>query len=109
MLPKLHSTNFEGMELIRALYKVKERHIISWAEYNKLRFSACACRFTEQSAHDESLSKRKETKELIKYIRTLNPEADDNIFRSLHNVNMATIPGWRDGDSKDCHTFLERF
>ncbi len=109
MLPKLHSTNFEGMELIRPLYKVKERHIISWAEYNKLRFLQCACRFTEQSAHDESLSKRKETKELIKYIRTLNPEADDNIFRSLHNVNMATIPGWRDGDSKDCHTFLERF
>ncbi len=109
MLPKLHSTNFEGMELIRPLYKVKERHIISWARYNGLEFLQCACKFTEQSAHNESLSKRKEIKELIKHIRALNPEADDNIFRSLHNVNMATIPAWRDADGKEIHTFLEKF
>ena len=109
MLPKLHSTNFEGMELIRPLYKVKERDIVSWANYNNLEFLQCACRFTEESEHNESLSKRKETKALIKYIRTFNKEADDNIFRSLHNVNMATMPGWRDSDSGDTHSFLERY
>ena len=109
MLPKLHSTNFEGMELIRPFYKVKERDIISWANYNNLEFLQCACRFTEESKHNESLSKRKETKELIKYIRTFNKEADDNIFRSLHNVNMATMPGWRDSDSGETHTFLEKY
>ncbi len=109
MLPKLHSTNFEGMELIRPLYKVKERDIVSWANYNNLEFLQCACRFTEESEHNESLSKRKETKALIKYIRTFNKEADDNIFRSLHNVNMATMPGWRDSDSGDTHSFLEKY
>ncbi len=109
MLPKLHSTNFEGMELIRPLYKVKERHIISWSEYNKLKFLRCACRFTAESEHNEDLSKRKEMKELIKQLRLKNPEADDNIFRSLHNVNMATIPGFRDSDSGELHSFLEKY
>ncbi len=109
MLPKLHSTNFEGMELIRPLYCVKERDIISWCNYNELKFLQCACRFTADSAFDESLSKRKETKELIKNIRKFNPVADDNIFRSLHNVNMATIPGWRESDSGEVHSFLERY
>ena len=109
MLPKLHSTNFEGMELIRPLYCVKERDIISWCNYNDLHFLRCACRFTEDSAFDESLSKRKETKELIKKIREFNPNADDNIFRSLHNVNMATIPGWRDSDCGKTHSFLDNY
>ncbi len=109
MLPKLHSTNFEGMELIRPLYCVKERDIISWCNYNNLHFLRCACRFTADSAFDESLSKRQETKELIKNIRKFNPEADDNIFRSLHNVNMATIPGWRDSDSGEIHSFIDNY
>ena len=109
MLPKLHSTNFEGMELIRPLYCVKERDIISWCNYNDLHFLRCACRFTEDSAFDESLSKRKETKELIKKIREFNPNADDNIFRSLHNVNMAAIPGWRDSDCGETHSFLDNY
>lgn len=109
MLPKLHSTNFEGMELIRPLYRVKEREIVSWAQYNDLHFLRCACRFTADSATDESLSKRLETKELIKHIRKLNPDADNNIFKSLHNVNMATIPAWRDKDSGDIHSFLEKY
>lgn len=109
MLPKLHSMNFEGMELIRPLYCVKERDIISWCNYNDLHFLRCACRFTEDSAFDESLSKRKETKELIKKIREFNPNADDNIFRSLHNVNMATIPGWRDSDCGETHSFLDNY
>ncbi len=109
MLPKLHSTNFKGMELIRPLYKVKERDIISWSRYNELEFLQCACKFTEQSAHHESLSKRKEIKELIKELRKVNAEVDDNIFRSLHNVNLATIPGWRDRDSGEQHSFLENY
>ena len=109
MLPKLHSTNFEGMELIRPLYKVKENDIISWANYNGLRFLQCACKFTEQSTEREDLSKRKETKALIEYIKTFNPNADDNIFRSLHNVNIATLPGFRDCDSGNIHSFLEKY
>ena len=109
MLPKLHSTNFEGMELIRPLYKVKEEHIIAWSNYNDLHFLQCACKFTEQSSEREDLSKRKETKALIKYIKTFNKNADDNIFRSIHNVNMATIPGWRDSDLGELHSFLEKY
>ena len=109
MLPKLHSTNFEGMELIRPLYKVKEEDIIKWAEYNGLKFLQCACKMTEKNPDVELASKRKETKELIKYIKSFNKEAEDNIFRSLHNVNMATIPAWRDSDSGEIHTFLEEY
>lgn len=109
MLPKLHSTNFEGMELIRPLYKVKERDVIAWANYNDLQFLRCACKFTADSAEDEMLSKRKEMKALVKTLRKTNPDADDNIFRSLHNVNMATIPGWRDSDSGEKHSFIEQY
>lgn len=109
MLPKLHSTNFEGMELIRPLYKVKEKDIISWAEYNGLKFLQCACKMTEKNADIELLSKRKEIKQLIANIKKENPEVDDSIFRSLHNVNLATIPGWRDRDSGELHSFLEKY
>ena len=109
MLPKLHSTNFEGMELIRPLYKVKEKDIISWANYNGLRFLQCACKFTENSTEREDLSKRKETKALIEYIKTFNANADDNIFRSLHNVNLATLPAFRDCDLGEIHSFLEKY
>ena len=109
MLPKLHSTNFEGMELIRPLYKVKEKDIINWAEYNGFKFLQCACKMTEKNADIELASKRKEIKQLIADIKLQNPEADDSIFRSLHNVNMATLPGWRDCDNGELHTFLERY
>ena len=109
MLPKLRSTNFEGMELIRPLYKVKEKDIIAFAKYNSLEFLQCACKFTEESSQKEELSKRKEIKNLIKYIKTQNPEADDNIFRSLHNVNLAALPGWRERDSGEVHSFTEDY
>ena len=109
MLPKLHSTNFEGMELIRPLYRVKEKDIIAFAKYNGLEFLQCACKFTEESTQKEELSKRKEIKNLIKYIKTQNPEADDNIFRSLHNVNLAALPGWRERDSGEVHSFTEDY
>lgn len=107
MLPKLHSTNFEGMELIRPLYKVKEQDIISWSKYNGLEFLQCACKMTEKNSDLENTSKRRETKQLIADILKFNPEADDNIFRSLHNVNLATIPGYRDSDSGKLYTFNE--
>ncbi len=109
MQPKLHSTNFEGMELIRPLYKVKERDIISWSKYNGLEFLQCACKMTEKNSDLENASKRKETKALIEDILKFNPEADDNIFRSLHNVNLATIPGYRDSDSGHLYTFKELY
>lgn len=109
MPPKLHSTNFEGMELIRPLYKVKEKDIIAFADYNGLRFLRCACKLTAQSEEIESLSKRKEIKSLIAEIKKTNPQADDNLFRSLHNVNLATIPGFRDRDAGEWHSFLETY
>ncbi len=109
MLPKLHSTNFEGMELIRPLYKVKEKDIISWSNYNGLKFLQCACKMTEKNADIEGLSKRKETKKLIEDIKKFNPNADDNIFRSIHNVNLATLPGYRDCDIGELHSFLEKY
>ncbi len=109
MLPKLHSTNFEGMQLIRPLYRVKEADIISWANYNGLHFLQCACKLTAESKDREDLSKRKETKALIKYMNSINPNAADNIFRSLHNVNLATMPAYRDCDSGEIHSFLEKF
>ena len=94
MLPKLHSENFLGLELIRPLYLVKEYSIISWAKYNNLEFINCACKFTEKvSNSDESISKRKEMKELIKHLRELNPEIDYNIFKSLDNINLNCVLG----------------
>ena len=109
MLPKLHSTNFEGMELIRPLYCVKEKDIISWCNYNNLKFLQCACHFTEESQYNESLSKRKEIKALIKELKKINPDVDDNIFRSMHNVNLATMPGFRDSDNGQWHSYLEKY
>lgn len=109
MLPKLRSTNFEGMELIRPLYKVKEKDIIAWAGYNELKFLQCACKFTSESEHNEDISKRKEIKALIKEMKRVNPHVDDNIFRSIHNVNLAGIVGYRDSDSGDKHSYLEKY
>ena len=94
MLPKLHSENFQGLELIRPLYLVKEYSIISWAKYNNLEFINCACKFTEKvSNSDESISKRKEMKELIKHLRELNSDIDYNIFKSLDNINLNCVLG----------------
>ncbi len=109
MQPKLHSTNFEGMELIRPLYKVKEQDIISWSRYNGLEFLQCACKRTEKNSDLENSSKRREIKALIAEIKKINPSVDDNIFRSLHNVNLATLPGYRDSDSGRLYTFNELY
>lgn len=109
MLPKLKSSNFQGLELIRPLYKVKEKDIIAWAKSNSLEFLQCACRFTEDSQIYEGLSKRKEIKNLIADIKKINPNVDDNIFRSLHNVNLSQIVGFREADKGKLHSFLENY
>ncbi len=109
MLPKLKSTNFEGMELIRPLYKVKERDIIAWSNYNELQFLQCACKFTKDSKHNEDLSKRKEIKKIIADIRGINPNVDDNIFRSMHNVNIGNMLGLRERDNGTVHSFNELY
>ena len=107
MMPKLHSENFEGLELIRPLYLVKEDDIISWKNATNLTFINCACRFTEKSAIDNNVSKRKEMKELIKNLRKINKEIDHNIFKALDNINLNCVLGTKkDGIYK---SFLEEY
>lgn len=106
MMPKLHSTNFEGMELIRPLYYVKEKDIISWVNYNSLKFLNCACRFTEKN-EKENNSKRSEIKKLIADLKKQNPNVDHNIFKSTCNVNLATIIGYHIND--DVYNFLDDY
>lgn len=109
MMPKLKSLNFGNMELIRPLYKIKERDIIAWSKFNGLRFLNCACRFTEKSEQHEDLSKRRETKKLIEQMRKNNPDVDNNLFKSMHNVNLSAIPGYRLRDGDELHSFLEKY
>lgn len=97
MPPKLKSDNFENMELIRPLYHVREKDIIAWKKSNELEFLQCACKLTEGLKNDVIKSKRQETKELIKRLKEINPDIDKNIFRSIHNVNLDTIVGYRKG------------
>ena len=110
MLPKLHSTNFEGMTLIRPLYCVHEDDIIAWARDNSLEFIQCACRLTERSAADTgdvNVSKRKEIKLLLSRLRQDNPNIEKSIFNSIHAVALDTMPGFKTGGVE--HSFLERF
>ena len=95
MMPKLKSENFEGLELIRPLYLVKEEDIIAWKNKNELTFLNCACRFTEKQENKEIEGKRKEVKELIKNLRKINPNIDNNIFKSMDNVNLECILGYK--------------
>ena len=108
MMPKLHSDNFEGLELIRPMLLIKEEDIIAWKKYNELTFINCACRFTEGcSLINDGTSKRKEMKELIKNMRKTNPSIDQNIFKALENVNMNCILGWhKDGEK---YSFLDEY
>ena len=94
MMPKLHSDNFPGLELIRPLYLVKEEAIISWRNFNELTFINCACRFTEGcSIINDGTSKRKEIKELIKKLRLVNKNIDSKIFKSMDNINLECVLG----------------
>ena len=109
MMPKLHSTNFPGMELIRPLYYVREDDIKHWRDYNKLNFIQCACKFTEtcSTCHTDGTtsSKRLETKKLIAELKKTNPFIEKNIFRSTENISKQTILGLKDKGVK--HSFLE--
>ncbi len=108
MMPKLHSDNFPGLELIRPLYLVKEQAVISWKNSNNLTFINCACKFTERTANSrESISKRKEMKELIQSLRKVNKDIDYNIFKALDNINLNCVLGTKkDGKYK---SFLEDY
>ncbi len=110
MPPKLRSTNFPGMELIRPLYCVHEDDIIAWKNYNGLEFLQCACRFTERcEISDDSIehSKRQEIKELIKKLKKTNPNIEKSIFSSIHNVCLDTMVNYKSKGVE--HTFTERF
>lgn len=110
MMPKLHSTNFEGMELIRPMYLVREEDIIHWMNYNDLHFIQCACRLTESCAScggTEKGSKRAEVKELIRELRKKSPYIEMNIFRSMENVNLDTVIGYKCQGER--HHFLDTY
>ena len=111
MMPKLHSENFEGMELIRPLYLIREEDIKKWRDYNDLYFLQCACRFTDALATSEAdskaMSKRAETKQLIAKIKEINPLAEAHIFKSVENVNLSTIIAYKENGVK--HHFLDDY
>ena len=108
MIPKLKSTNFKGMELIRPLYCVHEDDIIAWARYNKLEFIQCACRFTDAEFVSETGgTKRSEIKELIRELKKTNPNIEKSIFNSLHRVHLDTFVGFK--TKGEFHSFLERY
>jgi len=111
MMPKLHSTNFEGMELIRPLYLIREEDICKWRDYNDLHFLQCACHFTEtcSSCHEDGTtsSKRLETKKLIAKLKENNPFVESNIFRSVENVNLDTIIEYKKNGVR--HHFLDTY
>ena len=111
MMPKLHSSNFEGMELIRPLYLVRESDICAWRDYNELHFLQCACHFTDTctTCHEDGTtsSKRLETKKLIAQLKETNPFIEYNIFRSVENVNLDTIVEYKKDGVR--HNFLEEY
>ena len=110
MMPKLHSTNFEGMELIRPLYLVREDDIKAWRDYNGLNFIQCAYKFTDTCTtcnNEENQSKRVEIKELIKTLKQVNPHVESNIFRSVENVNIDTVIAYKQNGVK--HNFLDEY
>ena len=107
MIPKCHSENFEGMELIRPMYGIKENDILHWVKYNNLTFIQCACKMTEKSNEEEN-SKRKEIKNLIQELKKTNPDIENNLFRSVHQVYVHTFPGYKTSDH-EYHTFLENY
>lgn len=107
MIPKCRSENFAGMELIRPLYGIKEEDILRWVRYNDLTFIQCACKMTEKSSQENN-SKRKEIKNLINELKKTNPDLENNLFRSVHQVYLHTFPGYKTSDH-EYHTFLENY
>jgi tRNA(Ile)-lysidine synthase TilS/MesJ len=110
MLPKLHSTNFEGMELIRPMYCIHEDNIIAWKRYHQLEFIQCACRFTENCTTCDNGgggSKRQEIKTMLRRLKRDNPNIEKSIFNSIHTVSLDTFPGYKQKGIE--HSFLEKY
>ena len=110
MMPKLHSTNFPGMELIRPMYLIREADIKTWRDVNGLHFIQCACKFTDSCTtcgNEENRSKRAEIKELIQTLKAKNPEVEAHIFRSVENVNVDTVIAYKKHGKKI--SFLEEY
>ena len=110
MMPKLHSTNFPGMELIRPLYLIREDDIKAWRDYNGLHFIQCACKFTDTctTCNDgQNHSKRQETKELIRELKKSNPDVEKCIFKSVENVNLDTLIAYKQHGVR--HHFLDSY
>ena len=107
MPPKLHSTNFKGMELIRPMYCIHEDAIIAWQKYNELEFIQCACRFTENCENGTGDSKRQEIKQLIRGLKKTNPNIEKSIFNSIHSVCLDTMVGYKSNGAE--HSFLENY
>ena len=109
MLPKIQSTNFEGMQLIRPMYCILEEDILRWKEYNGLDFIACACKFTQATcgSDDDTFSARKRVKALIASLKQENENVENNIFQSIHNVQLDTLAEYKQDGKK--HSFLEKF
>lgn len=110
MMPKLHSKNYSGMQLIRPMYCIHEDSIIAWKNYHELEFIQCACRFTENCTlcdNGGGGSKRQEVKQLIKRLKRSNPHIESNIFNSIHNVNLDTIIGYTQNGVE--HSFLDDY
>ena len=109
MMPKLHSTNFEGMQLIRPMYLIREKEIKHWRDYNDLHFIQCACKFTDTctSCNPDNASKRQEIKNMISQMSKINPQVESNIFKSVENVNLDTVIAYKKDGIK--HSFLEKY
>ena len=111
MMPKLHSNNFKGMEVIRPLYLIHEDDIKAWAKHNNLYFIQCACKFTQACANEtcltQSKSKRLEMKNLIKELKKVNPFVEQNIFKSVENVSLKTVIAYKDDHAR--HHFLDTY
>lgn len=110
MMPKLHSVNFEGMELIRPMYLVREEAILRWKEYNELEFIQCACKFTQkcdQCEEEQNSSARQEVKKLIQKLKETNPDVEEHIFRSVENVNLDTLISYKNKTMS--HHFLDSY
>lgn len=109
MLPRIPSTNFEGMELIRPMYCILESDILRWKEYNGLEFIACACKFTQNltGSDEDTFSARRKVKELIAEMKKDNPSVENNIFQSIHNVQLDTLAEYKKDGVK--YSFLEKF
>lgn len=113
MMPKLKSTNFEGMELIRPMYLIREDDIKRWRDYNDLHFIQCACKFTDTCTSEACLtsgrtgSKRQETKRIIASLKKTNPFVESNIFKSMENVNLETVIKYK--DKAGVHSFLDNY